>query len=310
VTGGSGFIGTSLVPILLAQGYEVLNLDIRPPLDRRQDTCWECGDILDGAFLMDQCRIFGPTLCIHLAAETEILEGADVESDFAVNVRGAPILLRALDSVDCQRAVMVSTQFVFGPGIGVPTGPTDWRPHTAYGESKVRMEKCVRGFSGGVKWTIVRPSYVWGPWHQGGFRQLARTIGRRVYLHPAGKVVRSYGYVETVCEQMVLLSRRREAEGQTVYVGDATIDSAEFVDCLSLGLTGRPSRRMPVSALRLLANLGEWSGLIPLDRFRYRNMTTDYPVPMEPTFALVGKPTISLEVACSRYAAWARADRE
>ncbi len=31
ITGGSGFIGTNLIELLLTQGYNILNIDIAPP---------------------------------------------------------------------------------------------------------------------------------------------------------------------------------------------------------------------------------------------------------------------------------------
>lgn len=307
VTGGSGFIGTSLVAALGATGAEVVNLDIAPPRNPRQNTHWRAGDVLDRSSVGEVCLAFRPTLCVHLAAETEMLEAADIEASFPVNSRSADPLMHALADVGCKHVLMTSTQFVCGPADSPPDSATSYAPHTAYGESKVRMEQSVRMSTAAVGWTIVRPTYVWGPWHLERFLELARTLQSGRYLHPGGHgVFRSYGHVSNVVEQMVSLLGMSAAKGRTLYLGEESIDSRTFVDALSRELAGRPVRTAPRWVLRCAAMAGDLSGAIPLDSFRYANLTTDYRVDMTPTFELVGVPSTPLRRAAHEYAEWLR----
>ena len=254
VTGGSGFIGTCLVPALTAVGAEVMNLDLAPPRDSRQLTHWHAGDVLDQSSVGEACRTYRPTLCVHLAAETEMLDTANIEVTFPVNSLSAQPLMHELAEVGCKHVLMTSTQFVCGPADSPPVSDSTYAPHTPYGESKVRMEESVRASGAAIDWTIVRPTYVWGPWHLERFLQLARTLQNGRYLHPGGhEVVRSYGYVANVVEQMVSLLGRRAATGRTLYLGEESIDSRVFVDALSRELAGRPARTAPRWVLRCAA---------------------------------------------------------
>jgi GlcNAc-P-P-Und epimerase len=307
VTGGSGFIGTRLVDVVAAGGAEVVNLDVCSPRDPLQTASWRPGNVLDETHLSDVCQDFRPTLCVHLAAETEMLDTSDIDGAFPVNSLSSDPLMHALAEVGCRHAVMTSTQFVCGPASSPPQSDTDYAPHTSYGESKVRMERSIRGSRAAIDWTIVRPTYVWGPWHLERFLELARTIQSGRYLHPGGPaVIRSYGYVNNVVAQLVTLLGMGAARGRTLYLGEESVDSKRFVDALSCELAGRPVRTVPRWVLRCAAAAGDVSSAIPLDSFRYANLTTDYRVDMTPTFELVGAPAIPLDLAAREYAEWLR----
>ena len=54
ITGGSGFIGTSLVDYLIEQSCEFTNLDFNEPLKASQKKYWQNSDILDFEDLQDR----------------------------------------------------------------------------------------------------------------------------------------------------------------------------------------------------------------------------------------------------------------
>lgn len=305
VTGGSGFIGTVLMDELTRLGFKAFNLDVLPPRKQDQADRWIQGDVLVVSDVEEACQRTLPRACIHLAAETEITDSDNVEVDFAVNANAAPTLLRALGAVGCSHAILASTQFVCGPDASPPATPTDYAPHTAYGQSKVLMEQAIRGTEWSVPWTIVRPTYVWGPWSLGRFLELVRTIQALRYRHPSGPpVIRSYGYVGNVVSQLAGLLGREEAYGGTYYLGEPSCDSRVFVDSLSVALTGKPVRSAPRWLLRSASLAGDVTKLIPLDSFRYGNLTKDYRVSMESTVALLGSPPISMGEAAANFAGW------
>jgi len=305
VTGGSGFIGTNLISSLESDGFQILNLDVTAPLNAWQRKYWRHGSVLDRECIASLCEEFRPTVCVHLAAETEMLESRDIAKAFPVNTYSAGLLMDVLAGVGCEQVVMASTQFVCGPEASPPVADSAYAPHTPYGASKVRMEESIRASSADIAWTIVRPTYVWGPWHLERFLELVRAIQSRRYRHPSGSpVIRSYGYVGTVVNQLAALIGNDAAAGRTLYLGDQSVDSREFVNALSLELTGKTVKEAPRWALRAAALMGDRTDRLPLDSFRYRNLTTDYRVPMDSTFELLGSPPIRLPEAARLYGEW------
>ena len=61
VTGGSGFIGTNLMELLLEQKVEVLNLDWNPPLNSAHAPWWRDVDLMDQQACERQFHAFKPT---------------------------------------------------------------------------------------------------------------------------------------------------------------------------------------------------------------------------------------------------------
>ena len=304
--GGSGFIGTRLARKLLAEDFAVRVFDIRPPDDDLKSR-WCFGDILNLSHLLRTIHEFAPTHVVNLAAETD----ADTKvfppdprffTDFPVNLYGAENLIAALSSIEIHCAVFFSTSFVHAPSANpLDTAP----PHTPYGYSKATMEK--RVVESDLPWVILRPTYVWGGGPNTRFLKLAESIVNGHYLHPGGNpIVRSYGYVGTIADQTARALQTADAVHKTLYVGDAPIDSGTFVDALSVEFRGRPARRVPRQALRLLAAMVDSVVEIPFDRFRYRHMTTDFVVDMKPTWELLGYPSTSFEESVKEFGRWYR----
>lgn len=72
VTGGSGLIGSNLIPYLVNCGYEVSNFDIKEPLDKSQNVFFNKVDILDKSTLISKVLNFKPDYLIHLAAKADL----------------------------------------------------------------------------------------------------------------------------------------------------------------------------------------------------------------------------------------------
>lgn len=310
VTGGSGFIGTHLVQALLDAGARVVNVDIKPPTLPAHAAYWIEADILDKARLEAIVAAERPTVVFNLAANASLkggLESMRANTDGLANVCEAAKALASPALV-----VHASTQLVAGPSVG-RFSPLDYKPYTAYGESKARSEAILRE-SSGFPWVIVRPTTIWGPHHPTFGKAIWKYLELGCYLHPSGvKVVRSYGYVGNVVFQLMRLLELPQAQvaGQTFYVGDAPVDSEVWLDTFSHALRGRPVRRVPIALLRLAATAGELLGKIggpsPINHGRLYRMTSDYPVAMEPTFQLLGEGPVSLSEGVDRTLRWLRA---
>lgn len=307
VTGGSGFIGTHLVDLLVERGHTVRNLDVKPPRAGREPL-WEALDLADPARTRAAVAAFAPAVIFNLAANADVLSSVE---QMAVNTVGLQNLVDASVALPVPaRIVHASTQYVVGPE-HVASGPRDYAPYTEYGGTKAASEELLWAAPGALPWTIVRPSTIWGPGHPQFPRTIWKFIRRGWYMLPTGiDPVRSYGYVGNVVHQFAGLAEAPAAaiDRKVFYVGDAPVRSSEWLDGFSRRLRGGPVRRVPGAALRAIAELGEWSqrlgGPSPINRGRLYRMTRDYRVPMEPTFALVGRGPYSLDAGLDVTARW------
>lgn len=310
LTGASGFIGTNLTDLLLACGAEVVNADIRPPLSSAHRSRWRRCDV----DVEEEIRVLtaqvDPHVVIHLAARTDT--ASDAVADYAVNHTGTVHTAKALASApSAERFVLVSSQFVLGPGI--PFGSeTDYAPHTAYGQSKVEAERWLRGHPPAITWTIVRPTNVWGPWHLRYQREFWRVLRSGIYLHPSSPdPIRSYGYVGSVCMQVLAVLQADEADvhGRALYLGDEPVRLSTWVDAFSGALRGGPARRVPGPAMAAIAKAGDVARVLrlpaPLDSGRFRSMTEDYPTPMDRTAEALGRlPVVTLSQGVDETVRW------
>jgi GlcNAc-P-P-Und epimerase len=312
VTGGSGFIGTDLVADLLRQGRAVLNLDRRPPQVEAHRPAWRELDLLDGEATSALLGELPGYVLVHLAARTDTL--SDRVEDYADNHVATRRLLDATAGTRLVHAVVASTQYVIRPGVPVDDVQA-YAPHTAYGESKVLVERDVRERTG-LSWTIVRPTNVWGPRHPAFPQELWRYIERGLYRHPRGDgIVRAYAWVGTVTQQIqALVARRDQAVGGTFYLGDPPIPMRDWVGEFSLQLRGQPVREMPRTVFAAAARAGDvldrLGVRVPMTSKRWHSMSTSDAVPMQPTFDLLGLPSADWRAGVRETVEWLRGERD
>lgn len=313
VTGGSGFIGTHLITALLEAGYQVTNLDRKRPALIEHLPHWIEADLMDDAGIMHLITEARPTLIYNLAAVADIALDA---AAMAPNTQGLRHVIRAAQTAgSVTRLVHASTQLVVRPDYS-PAHPRDFAPYTEYGESKAQSETILWEEAGDLPWTIVRPATIWGPWHASFGKSIWKYLNRRWYLLPTGiDPVRSYGYVGNVVAQLLAIpDAPADAVDRAIfYLGDEPQRSSTWLDGFSQALTGKPTRRVPGAALKLLAEAGEFSrrigGPAPIDRGRLYRMTTDYPVPMAETFRVLGCGSIEMEEGIAKTIAWLRTNQ-
>jgi nucleoside-diphosphate-sugar epimerase len=251
---------------------------------------------------------------MHLAARTEMDEKTTAETGFRANTQGTRNFLAAVQATpSVQRMLMCSSQFVCGPG-RLPAHDEDYFPATVYGQSKVITEQETRRADLRCEWVMVRPTNIWGPWHPRYPQEFWRIARKGLYVHPGGKpVVRCYGYVGNVAEQMVSLLDQPAAkiDRQTFYVGDLADDIYHWADTFCRALRGQPARKVPRPILRTAGLAGDVITKVTGKSFyitssRYRSMVTDYVTPMDKTYALLGHPKISLQQGVDETVAWLR----
>jgi len=312
LTGGSGFIGTNAVNAFAGTGHALLDLSQTVPLDPHNRQYWRPADVLDAPALKAAFAEFRPEWVIHMAARTDCVENTTVETGYRTNTEGTANVLEAIKASDSvRRAIITSSQFVCGPGYQ-PRHDEDFHPVTVYGQSKVITEQLTRRAGLKCCWTIVRPTNIWGPWHPRYPQEFWRILKRGLYFHPGGRpVVRCYGYVGNIVWQMnrILEMPDTDVQGRVFYLGDAPADIRGWVNAFSLALTHRRVREIPRPLLRLLGVTGDAVSLVTRRPFyitssRYRSMTSDYIVNMEPTFQVLGQGPFSIEAGVRTTVDW------
>ena len=301
ITGGSGFIGTNLIESLLQDGEEILNVDCRHPLNLEHNCCWRNTDILDYDSIGNIFAEFRPTHVVHLAARTDIEEKTSIDG-YAVNIQGTENILKACAATDfVERVIITSSMLVCRLGY-LPQTDEDYSPPNLYGESKVLTEKITRDFGLACTWIIIRPTTIWGPWSERYRDEFFKVLRKGLYVHPAKKkILKTYGYVGNAVFQIrrLLVVPEAMVHKKTFYIGDPPIDLLDWVNSFSMKLCAREVRIIPVSAMHLLAFIGDViskCGLrFPFTTFRLRNMTTENILDVESTGNVTGKLPYSLE---------------
>jgi nucleoside-diphosphate-sugar epimerase len=300
VTGGSGFIGTTLIDTLLERHVNFVNLDINSPKKLSHEPYWQKCNILDFDLTMSIFEKFQPTHVVHLAARTDTI--SNKLDEYKVNTEGTANILQCIKAApSVQRLIITSSQFVYAPP-GNPQHDEDYKPIGAYGKSKVISEQSTRSAGLSCVWTIVRPTNIWGPWHPRYPKEFWLVLKKRLYIHPDGKpVIRSYGYVSNVVYQMmkILEASSSLVDKKVYYLGDSPINLLDWVNGFSIAITGKPVRIIPRWLVKVLAALGSTISIFgvrsPIHLSRFRSMTEDYFSPMELTITTFGEPPYSLE---------------
>ncbi len=310
VTGGSGFIGIHLIELLLQQSYEVLNLDIRKPINNRNLELYSLVSLTDKKLLRDEVLRFNPNFIIHLAAITK--QNSNSLKDFDVNLEGSQNLLEVTNELtQLKKFIFVSTQYVNTPGYAHSENLHELAPYGFYGESKLLGEKMTAQILQSSHWTVIRPTTIWGPYHQILGDGLWKEIIRNRYFHPKkDNAVKTYGYVKNTAWQ---ISRIMEIENiftdrKVLYIGDENMSQDQWVAAFVSHLTNRKMRRIPKLILFVLSELGEiLSGFgirFPLYRSRYHNLMTSNPSPLSETLELLGPSPILFEDALAETCSW------
>jgi nucleoside-diphosphate-sugar epimerase len=166
VTGGSGFIGGTLIERLVAEGWNVRALarsDGAAARVRERGAEPVTGDLGDAAGLRAGAE--GAELAFHAAAKVE--DWGDPEEFERINVRGTENVIEACRQAGVRRLVHVGTEAALMAGeplVNVDeSAPLRPDSPVLYSSSKAKAEQRVRDANGnGLETVVVRPRFVWG----------------------------------------------------------------------------------------------------------------------------------------------------
>ena len=264
VTGGSGYLGESVVRRLLERGDTVRVLDLADNEDRPPEVELLRGDVRDPALVAR--AMSGVQRVHHDVAQVPLAK--DREKFWSVNVEGTRTVLDAALKAGVEHVVLVSSSAVYGvPQTNPVTLATLPTPREAYGKAKLEGERLSREYvERGLRVSVVRPRTVLGHGRLGIFQILFEWVrrGRPVYLLGSGENRYQFVHVDDLVD---LCSRADAQEKSGVYL--AGTDRFGTMRELLEGLvrhagTGSPVRSLPFRATQLAMTLTSKLGLSPL----------------------------------------------
>jgi nucleoside-diphosphate-sugar epimerase len=259
VTGAAGFIGRALVARLAASGVPVLAL-VRDPA-RAADLAALPGVELMTGDLRDQAILRGLTaragILYHLAGLTSARSRAEF---MAVNGEATGALAAAAAAVPSPpKLVLVSSLSVAGPRPAARPAREDEPPApvTAYGESKLLGEELLRREGQGLRWTIVRPPWVYGPGDRATL-PLLRLAARGFFPNVRGGCMEiSLVHVDDLVDAL-LLAGGAAADGRIFYATDGEVHTiAGFGRALLAACGGGRALPLPGALFRAAGWAGE-----------------------------------------------------
>lgn len=152
VTGATGFIGWNLIIRLISSGHTVRALTRYPRADTN-NLHWITGTLDDRPAL--EKLVSGVTAVIHCAGR---VRGSSAEDFLQTNLTGTANL------VDIVLRVSPSPRFLLISSLAAREPQLSW-----YADSKYRAEQYLIERAGAIRWTIFRPTAVYGP----GDREMA-----------------------------------------------------------------------------------------------------------------------------------------
>jgi NADH dehydrogenase len=243
VTGGTGFVGPSIVQALVDAGHTVRVLEREPGRSAglpSQEAAQ--GDVTDPASLRRATE--SQDVVVHLVA---LLTGRRSEFE-RVMEQGTRDLVDTAKDAGVQRFVLMSA-------LGVDENTKDLVP---YYHAKWEMEQTVKG--SGLEHVIFRPSFVFGP--GGGalqqFSRIAKLSPVTPIVGPGTQRIQPI-WIDDVAAYFTAGVERPEAANRTFELGGPDIVSwNEFWPLLKDALgTRRPSIHLPFGLMRAQASVLE-----------------------------------------------------
>jgi UDP-glucose 4-epimerase len=276
VTGASGFVGSHLTRLLVAEGADVHGLtssvsSVYPDRlrDLRDRIVLHEASLADRSAMQRLARDVRPHVVFHLGAYTHVGKSwSRVDECIQTNVQGTVNLLEALADVGYERFVNTGTSEIYGT-IDVPFHETACpRPVSPYAVSKYAAEMHCRLGAERHGWPIVmlRPFNAYGP-AQSPDRIIPEVIVRaltgQTVAMTSGRQTREFNFVEDLAVGFLAAATAPDVTGEVINLGcGEEVSVADLAmrilrrmgDPVRLDLGALPDR--PIEIWRMYADAG------------------------------------------------------
>ena len=244
VTGGAGYIGSTLVIKLLEWGTEVVSIDnqmigdykhlAEDPIGKRSERV--IGDIRDLDLLVEKWK--DCDAIAHLAALPGlVLCNEKPEEAVSVNVYGTYQVMEAARKLDINRVVFCSSAATYGVPIQMPvTEDHPQRPLNLYGVTKVSGEQILNTYydNYGIETVNLRFGNIYGV---GLYTRWGTVIpkfvdqavkGDKITIYGDGEYSRDFVHVQDIAKAMTLAMGMPNVGGESFNVGGETLTINEI----------------------------------------------------------------------------------
>lgn len=258
VTGAAGFVGSTLSERLLAEGHEVIGIDVISDYYEKERKRANLASLMsnprfslveEDLNLADLDRhLEGVSWVFHQAGQPGVRKSWGDE--FAVYTRAnVEATQRLLESVRrngaVKRVVYASSSSVYGDAERYPTVETDVpQPMSPYGVTKLAAEHLctLYGKNFGVPTVSLRYFTVYGPRQRTdmAFTRFARAVvrGETIQVFGTGEQVRDFTYIDDVVEANLLAARSETPAGAVYNVAGGSNTSVNEVLSLLSRISG------------------------------------------------------------------------
>jgi nucleoside-diphosphate-sugar epimerase len=242
ITGGTGFIGKALVPILISNGYEILLLSRGAPANRNERLRLVNGDLSEPETYIAQLKSFNPDCAVHLAWEG--IPDYSVETCRA-NFLATLTLFQTLCRLECKKVVAIGACWEYGNLEGKLTEDVVGRSLNLFAAFKHALSHIGANLfeSARTKFVWVRPFFVYGP-HQRSTALIPTVIS---VLRQGGMpsvrsplAINDYIYVDDVATGIFKLIESMDASGIYNLGSGKTYAVWEVVNLVASHLGKRP----------------------------------------------------------------------
>lgn len=302
VTGGGGFVGSSLCPYLESQGWNVRKTSaLARPVSGLSADDWEGWAV----------GIEGCDAVVHLAARVHVAStrSQDQHGSFQlINSEWTLSLARSAARAGVRRFIFISSVKVNGEGRDRAYREIDLpMPQDAYGASKLNAEQKLMEFAHSSKMQVVilRLPLVYGPRVRANFFRMMQLVDKGIPL-PLGAIEnrRSLLGLDNLCDAIAVCLEHVEAANRLFLISDQQdVSTPKLLEQIAISL-GRKSRLFaaPLELLEFAATVTGTSKLL-------RKLSDSLTVDTSRIRAELGwVPPYSLAAGLQKTAAWFRAD--
>jgi len=261
VTGGAGFIGSTLVRKLLEEGFEVTvfdDLSIGPQdnLPRNKKLRFIKGDVRD--FKLVSSTVHMHPYVMHLAAQAFVPLSYEIPVQVAeVNAMGSLNVFKACLDHNTHRLVHVSSSEVYGTAQYTPMDEQHpLNPHSTYAVAKATADM----YAQTLQWehnlpvVILRPFNTFGPRESLPYfiPEMIRQCVKETKIKVGSlKTSRDFTYVEDTTEAMINALHTPNIEGEIINIGTSKTWKMEDVLTLIKKETASEQKEVVVDQCRL-----------------------------------------------------------
>lgn len=272
VTGGSGFLGSRVIPRLVKEGHDVIAL-ARSPSSDKQVSALGATPIRGDMENLKRFTMPPVDAVMHLAAHFRF--AGPRKPYFRINVDGTKALMRAAQKAGVSSFIYLTAGAVIMDDRGSPirnaneSALTFPKSFSAYIASKATSEAGVLAENKlGFRTIAIRPPGIWGP-GDAFARNLPRAInsGQFAFIN-RGEYLCSTCHVDNVAEALIC-ALTRGTGGKAYFVCDAdNITFRAFVSALAQqqGLSVEKLRSVPYGVAFFIGRMMEWGARLTLSR--------------------------------------------